>query len=168
MQGRSPDSADWRIGIGYDLHAVVTGRPLRLGGIDIPWDRGLGGHSDGDVVLHAVIDGLFGAAGLPDIGDHFPDTDPAYAGMDSCALMRRAVEEVAGQGWQVHNLDVMIHAERPRLGAHKPAIRESLSRLVGVSAERIAVKAKTNEGLDAVGRGEAIACHVAVLLKRGG
>ncbi len=154
--------------MGYDLHAVVTGRPLRLGGIQIPWDRGLGGHSDGDVVLHAVIDGLFGAAGLPDIGEHFPDTDPAYAGIDSRALIRRAIEEVTDLGWRVHNLDVMIHAEQPRLGTHKPAIRTSLSQLVNGPEERISVKAKTNEGLDAIGRGEAIACHVAVLLKSGG
>jgi 2-C-methyl-D-erythritol 2,4-cyclodiphosphate synthase len=157
---------DWRIGIGYDLHAVATGRPLRLGGVTVPCDIGLQGHSDADIVLHAVIDALFGAAGLPDIGEHFPDHDPAWRGTDSRVLLRTALQEVLGEGWTVHNVDVIIVTERPRLREHKGAIRSSLAGLLSVPEGRISVKAKTCEGFDAIGNGRAMACQAAVLIRR--
>lgn len=160
-------SGDLRIGIGYDIHAVVSDRPLVLGGVSIPGDLGLGGHTDGDVVLHALIDALFGAAGLPDIGEHFPDGDEALRGVSSTVLLEQALEEIFGLKWIVNNVDLTIFAERPKLSEYKGAIRDSLSRLIRIDANSISVKAKTNEGFDAVGRGEAIACDVGLILKRG-
>ncbi|MFQ5429303.1 MAG: 2-C-methyl-D-erythritol 2,4-cyclodiphosphate synthase [Phycisphaerae bacterium] len=155
-----------RVGIGTDLHRLAAGGSLRLGGVDIPFDRRLEGHSDADVVLHAVIDALCGAAGLPDIGEHFPDDDLKYAGCDSGTLLSTVVEEIARLGYAVVNVDVVIHAERPKLSPHKEAMRESIAALVRTQADRVSVKAKTNEGLDAVGRGEAIACTAIVGLSR--
>lgn len=160
-------SGDVRIGIGYDIHAVVSDRPLVLGGVTIPGDFGLGGHTDGDVVLHALIDALFGAAGLADIGEHFPDGDMALQGISSTVLLEQALEEIERLNWRVNNVDLTILAERPKLSGHKGAIRESLSHLLKIDADSISVKAKTNEGFDAVGRGEAIACEVGLILKRG-
>lgn len=157
---------DWRIGIGFDIHEVVTGRPLRLGGLTLDSARGLGGHSDGDVVLHAIIDALFGAAGLGDIGEHFPDTDPRWAGCDSRELVARAMREVRDRRWGVHNLDVIVITERPRLASHKGPMAAAVAQLLDTAPERVSIKAKTHEGLDAVGRGEAMSCHAAVLLKR--
>jgi 2-C-methyl-D-erythritol 2,4-cyclodiphosphate synthase len=157
-----------RVGIGYDLHRTQPGRRLVLGGVEIPSDFGLLGHSDADVVLHAVCDALFGAAGLPDIGEHFPDDDPAYRDADSRALLRAAIEQVGALGWSVTNVDVVIHAERPRLREFKERIRASLGALLGLAPQAVGVKATTNEGLDAVGRGEAIACWAAVLLGAAG
>jgi 2-C-methyl-D-erythritol 2,4-cyclodiphosphate synthase len=147
-----------RVGIGTDLHRLIAGGPLRLGGVDVAYDRHLSGHSDGDVMLHAVTDAILGAAGLPDIGEQFPDTDARYKGRDSRELLAQAMEKVAAEGFAVTNLDVVIQAERPKLSPYKPAMAECVARLVGLPAERVGIKAKTNEGLDAVGRGEAIAC----------
>jgi 2-C-methyl-D-erythritol 2,4-cyclodiphosphate synthase len=155
-----------RVGIGTDLHRLEAGRRLVLGGVPIECEFGLAGHSDADVVLHAVADALLGAAGLPDIGEQFPDTDPRFRGADSRKLLHSVVALVRAQGYAVANVDVVVHAERPRLSAHKPAMRSSIADLLGVPVERVGVKAKTNEGLDAVGRGEAIACTVVAGLGR--
>jgi 2-C-methyl-D-erythritol 2,4-cyclodiphosphate synthase len=155
---------DTRIGIGYDLHRLVEGRALILGGLPIPYDRGLLGHSDADVVLHALCDALLGAVGQPDIGDLFPDTDPAWQGADSRRFVRAVLERVRAAGYQVGNVDLIIHAQQPRLGPHKAQIRAALEQLLALPPGRVGVKATTNEGLDAVGRGEAIACWASVLL----
>lgn len=162
---RSEPDVIHRVGIGTDLHRLAPGRPLVLGHVVVPHELGPVGHSDGDVVLHALIDALAGAAGLPDIGEMFPDTDPAYKGVDSAELLSRALAAVAERGYGVVNVDVTVHAERPRLKAHKPAMRNELARLLGLAAEAVSVKAKTNEGVDAVGRGEAIAATAVVGLK---
>ena len=155
-----------RVGIGTDLHRLVEGRPMILGHVAIEHDRGPAGHSDGDVVLHAIIDAMAGAAGLPDIGEMFPDTDPAYKGVDSAELLATALGRVRQAGYDLVNVDVTIHAERPKLKAYKPAIRAEVARLLGVSADAVSIKAKTNEGVDAVGRGEAIATTAIVGLRR--
>ncbi len=147
-----------RVGIGTDLHRLAPGRRLILGHVPFEHELGPVGHSDGDVVLHAIIDALVGAAALPDIGEMFPDTDPAYRNADSANLLAAALRAVRQQGYVPVNVDVTIHAERPKLGPHKRRIREELARLLGVDVEAVSVKAKTNEGVDAVGRGEAIAC----------
>ena len=154
-----------RVGIGYDLHRLTDGGPLRLGGIDIPFERGLQGHSDGDVLLHALADAILGAAALGDIGERFPDTDPSNKGLDSGAIVAAAVAEAAGLGLAIGNVDAVIHAEAPRLAQHREAIRASLGRLLGVEVDRVGLKGKTAEGLGEVGRGEAIGAQVIVLLK---
>lgn len=157
-----------RVGVGTDLHRLIAGGPLRLGGVDVAFDKKLAGHSDADVVLHAITDALCGAAGLPDIGEHFPDTDPHYKNSDSRQLLSKVVEEIYTAGYAVVNVDVTIHAERPKLSPHKQAIRESIATLLGLGADAVSVKAKTNEGVDAVGRGEAIACTAIVGLGKQG
>ena len=157
-------AAEWRIGIGYDIHAVVPDRVLMLGGIEVPADFGLSGHTDGDVVLHALIDAMLGAAGLPDIGEHFPDDDPVHKGRRSSELLEEALREVHSLGWRINNLDLTIRAEKPKLAEYKNRLRQSLADLLGLAPERIGVKAKTNEGFDAVGEGRAIACEAALIL----
>lgn len=154
-----------RIGHGYDLHRLVEGRRLVLGGLEIPHSHGLLGHSDADVVLHAVCDAVLGALGAGDIGQHFPDSDPRYRGIASSELLKQVVTLMAGEGWRVGNLDVTIHAEQPRLGPYREAMRQRIATLLDVPAERVNVKAKTNESLDAIGRSEAIAATAVVLLK---
>ena len=149
-----------RVGIGTDLHRLEAGRRLVLGGVEIPYEKGLAGHSDADVVLHALIDAISGAAGMPDIGEQFPDTDPAYRGADSAKLLAASMQRVRGLGYDVGNVDVVIHAERPKLTPHKDAIRRRVAELLSVNVEQVSIKAKTNEGQDAVGRGEAIAATV--------
>lgn len=153
-----------RIGIGYDVHRLVEGRPLILGGVRIPYERGLAGHSDADVVLHAICDALLGAAGLGDIGEMFPDTDPQYRDADSAALLHEVWARVKQAGHALHNVDVIVHAQVPKISPHKSALRASIAALLGVSIEMVGVKATTNEGLGEIGRGEAIACWAAVLL----
>jgi 2-C-methyl-D-erythritol 2,4-cyclodiphosphate synthase len=153
-----------RTGIGYDLHRLVPQRPLVLGGIRIPYERGLAGHSDADVVLHAVCDALLGAAGLGDIGELYPDTDPAHADADSRTFVRDVLRRVTEAGYRPGNVDVIIHAQVPKLTPHKPAMRSALAVLLQLDTSAVGLKATTNEGLDAVGRGEAIACWAAVLL----
>jgi 2-C-methyl-D-erythritol 2,4-cyclodiphosphate synthase len=155
-----------RVGIGTDLHRLEPGRRLLLGGVEIPHDKGLAGHSDADIVLHAIIDAISGAAGLPDIGEQFPDTDPAYRNADSGRLLSTAVQRVRAAGYDVACVDVVIHAERPKLSAHKDAIRRRVAELLEIEADRVSIKAKTNEGLDAVGRGEAIGCTAVAGLTR--
>ena len=155
-----------RVGIGTDFHRLVSGRPLWLGGVEIPFALGLLGHSDGDVVFHAVIDAICGAAGLPDIGDHFPDTDARYKDCDSGTLLSQIVDEIAALGYAVVNVDVVIGAEQPKLTPYKEAIGRCLAQRLGIAADRVGVKAKTAEGLGAVGRGEAITCTAIVGLAR--
>ena len=153
-----------RTGIGYDVHRTVEGRPLMLGGVRVLCAFGLAGHSDADVVLHAVCDALLGAAGLGDIGELFPDTDPAYKDIASRHLLADVLARVRSAGYSVGNVDVIIHVERPKLGEHKPQIKASLAELLELSPDAVGVKATTGEGLGAIGRGEAIACWATVLL----
>ena len=155
-----------RIGNGYDLHRLVTGRRLVLGGVVIPFDKGLAGHSDADAVCHAVTDAVLGAAGAGDIGRHFPDTDPAWKDADSIALLARAAEIVAGAGYTVLNVDVVVIAERPKLAPHADAMRANVARALGIAPEQVSVKGKTNEGVDSVGAGESIAVHAVALIAR--
>ncbi|NIA21531.1 MAG: 2-C-methyl-D-erythritol 2,4-cyclodiphosphate synthase [Anaerolineaceae bacterium] len=153
-----------RVGLGYDIHRLSSGRPLVLGGLRIESDRGLLGHSDGDAVLHALSDAIFGAIGSGDIGDHFPDSDPATEGLDSRDILRAAVDEALAASYEVRSVDVTILAERPKLGPVKLEIRDSVAALLKLPNEAVGVKARTNEGLGAVGRQEAIACHAVVVL----
>ncbi|WP_372696669.1 2-C-methyl-D-erythritol 2,4-cyclodiphosphate synthase [Immundisolibacter sp.] len=153
-----------RIGHGYDLHALADGRRLVLGGVDIPHGRGPVAHSDGDVLLHAVADALLGAVALGDIGQHFPDTDPAFAGADSRDLLRQVAGRVRAAGYQVANVDATVLAQRPKLAPHRDAMRANIAADLGVSIEQVSVKATTTEGLGAVGRQEAIAAHAVCLL----
>ena len=153
-----------RIGIGYDIHRLVAGRRLVLGGLEIPHTHGPLAHSDGDVVLHALTDALLGAGGQPDIGELFPDTDPAWRDAESRRFVSAALARVQAAGLRVANMDVIIHAQTPKLGQYKAHIQAALAQLVDVPLERVGVKARTNEGLDAIGRGEALAAWVAVLL----
>ncbi len=154
-----------RVGIGTDLHRLQPGRRLILGHVEIPHDRGVLGHSDGDVILHALVDAMAGAAGLPDIGEAFPDSDPAYRNADSAIFLEATLEAAASRGYEVVNVDVTVHAEQPRLSPYKQAIRAEVARLLKLPLEAVSIKAKTNEGLDAVGRGEAIACTAVVALR---
>jgi len=153
------------VGIGTDLHRLAAGRRLVLGHVVTQHDKGAVGHSDGDVVLHALIDAMTGAVGLPDIGEMFPDTDPAYKDVDSSALLELVLQRVAEQGYALVNVDVTVHAEQPKLSPYKEAIRSEVARLLKLPADAVSIKAKTNEGLDAVGRGEAIACTAVAGLK---
>lgn len=146
-----------RSGIGWDSHRLVVGRPLILGGVTIPHDRGLVGHSDADVLTHAVIDALLGAAGLGDIGQHFPDTDPAFKDADSIDLLRDVVERAAAAGFEAVHADATVVMERPKLAPHREAIRASLAAGLGVPPEAVNVKASTGEGLGFVGREEGVA-----------
>jgi 2-C-methyl-D-erythritol 4-phosphate cytidylyltransferase/2-C-methyl-D-erythritol 2,4-cyclodiphosphate synthase len=154
-----------RAGLGYDLHRLVPDRPLILGGVTVPSDRGALGHSDADVVAHAVTDAILGALSLGDIGGHFPDSDPRWKGADSLGLLRQVVAMAAAGGFEVGNVDVTVMLEKPKLRNHIPAIRASLANSLGIDVERVSVKAKTNEGVDAVGRGEAIAAHAIALVR---
>jgi len=157
-----------RVGIGYDSHRFVAGRPLILGGVTIPHPQGLAGHSDADAVAHALTDAILGAAGAGDIGRHFPDTDPAWKDAPGLDLLARSAAIVAAQGWAVSNVDATIVLERPKLAPHIAAIRERLAATLGLAIDRVGVKAKTNEGVDAVGRGEAVAAHAVVLIAAAG
>jgi 2-C-methyl-D-erythritol 2,4-cyclodiphosphate synthase len=153
-----------RIGTGYDIHRLVEGRRLVLAGIEIPFDKGLLGHSDSDVLSHAVCDALLGAAALGDIGTHFPDTDERWRGASSLDLLARVVELITERGYSVANVDATVLAERPRLRPHVEAMRGRLAAALGVNVDRVSVKAKTGEGIGAIGRGEAMAAHAVVLL----
>ncbi len=153
-----------RIGHGYDVHKLVEGRPLILGGVTIPWEKGLLGHSDADVLTHAVMDALLGAAALGDIGGLFPDTDPAYAGADSIELLRQVMARVKQEGYALGNLDVTVLAQQPKLKPHIPAMRACLAAACGVPVEQISIKATTEEGLGFTGAGEGMAAHAVCLL----
>ena len=155
-----------RVGEGWDVHALVPGRRLVLGGVEIAHTHGLLGHSDADVLLHAITDALLGAAGMGDIGRHFPDDDPAFRGADSARLLLEVVGRVGAQGWQLINLDCTIVAQAPRLSAHMPAIVERVADCLGVTPQQVNVKAKTAERLGPVGQGHSIEARAVVLLTR--
>jgi 2-C-methyl-D-erythritol 2,4-cyclodiphosphate synthase len=157
----------FRIGLGEDSHRTQPGGPLRLGGIDVPHDHSLVGHSDADVLLHAVTDALLGAAGLPDIGRMFPNTDPANRGRDSADFLRLAYQQVQAAGFELVNLDCVVAAERPKLSPHNYAIRQRIAEILGVSPTRIGLKAKTGEGVGPVGCGESIEARCVALVTRG-
>jgi 2-C-methyl-D-erythritol 2,4-cyclodiphosphate synthase len=154
-----------RTGLGVDTHAFAGDRPLILGGVEVPHERGLAGHSDADVLTHAVIDALLGAAGLGDIGEHFPDTDDRFAGADSVALLRTVVALLDRAGFAVGNVDATVVMERPKLAPHKPAIRAALAGALGVEANAVNVKATTGEGMGFVGRGEGVAALAVATLR---
>jgi 2-C-methyl-D-erythritol 2,4-cyclodiphosphate synthase len=153
-------------GIGWDSHRLVEGRALVLGGVEIPFERGLAGHSDADVLTHAVIDALLGAAALGDIGDHFPDTDERWAGADSISLLRTVVGLVTGHGFRVTHVDSTVVMERPKLAPHRDAIRGALAQALGVTPDRVNVKASTAERMGFVGRGEGVAALAVATLAR--
>jgi 2-C-methyl-D-erythritol 4-phosphate cytidylyltransferase/2-C-methyl-D-erythritol 2,4-cyclodiphosphate synthase len=162
--GFSSGAPALRIGNGYDLHRLVSGRPLILGGVTIPFEKGLEAHSDGDAICHAVTDAVLGAAGAGDIGGHFPDTDPAWKNADSIAILRHASGLVRGAGYSVANVDVVVIAQKPKLSPHVDAIRSNLAGALGCDPSQVSVKGKTNEGVDSMGAGESIAVHAVALL----
>lgn len=155
-----------RVGQGFDVHALVEGRPLIIGGVHIPHTHGLLGHSDADVLLHAVTDAVLGAAGLGDIGRHFPDTDPAFKGADSRVLLREAMARVRACGWEVINVDSTVHAQAPKIGPHAGAMVANIAADLGIDPTAVNVKAKTNEGLGYLGRKEGINATVVVLIAK--
>jgi 2-C-methyl-D-erythritol 2,4-cyclodiphosphate synthase len=154
-----------RAGIGYDLHRLADGRKLILGGVEVPFHKGPVGHSDGDALAHAICDALLGAAGLGDIGTHFPDTDPKWKDVSSLQFLERVRELLAEHGLRIAHMDAVVITEKPKLGPHFSAMREALAKSLGISASAINLKAKTNEGVDAIGRGEAIAAQAIVTLE---
>lgn len=156
----------FRVGQGFDVHALVPGRRLILGGVDIPFERGLLGHSDADVLLHAITDALLGAAGLGDIGRHFPDTDPRYAGADSRELLRGAMEIVRAAGWELGNLDATVIAQAPKVLPYVPRMIQNIAADLGASLEQVSIKGKTTEKLGFAGRSEGIAAEAVALLIR--
>jgi 2-C-methyl-D-erythritol 2,4-cyclodiphosphate synthase len=153
-----------RIGQGYDIHALVSGRKLIVGGVHIPYERGLAGHSDADVLLHAICDALLGAAALGDIGTHFPDTDARYAGADSRRLLRHVAALLAEKGWRIVNVDTTIHAQAPKMAPHIASMRQNIAADLGIAVADVNVKAKTAEQLGAIGRGEGIAAQAVALV----
>ena len=155
-----------RTGLGYDLHRLEYGRKLIVGGIELPFDKGSVGHSDGDVLAHALCDALLGAAGLGDIGTHFPDSDPKWKGANSLLFLEHARKLLDEKHFATEHVDAVVITEKPKLGPHFPKMREALARALGVSPDHIHLKAKTNEGVDAIGRGEAIAAHVVATLSQ--
>jgi len=157
-------SIPFRVGQGFDVHALVEGRALVIGGVEIPHTHGLAGHSDADVLLHAVTDALLGAAGLGDIGRHFPDTDPAYKGADSRRLLRDAYAKVVRAGWRAVNIDATVHAQAPKIGPHAAAMAANIAAELQLANSAVNVKAKTNEGLGHLGRKEGIAATVVALV----
>lgn len=154
-----------RIGHGYDVHRLVPGRKLILGGVEVPFDLGLLGHSDADVLAHAVMDALLGAAALGDIGQHFPDSDPAYAGADSLVLLERVTELLRQAGFSVGNVDATLLCQAPKLAPHIPRMRANLARAMGVDVSQVSVKATTEEGLGFTGQQEGVAAHAVALLE---
>jgi 2-C-methyl-D-erythritol 2,4-cyclodiphosphate synthase len=156
----------YRVGQGFDVHALVEGRPLIIGGVKIPHALGLLGHSDADVLLHAITDAVLGAAGLGDIGRHFPDTDPRFQGADSRVLLREAVARVRQAGWEVGNIDATVHAQAPKIGPHAPAMVANITQDLGLPPDAVNIKAKTNERLGHLGRGEGIAATAVAMIVR--
>ena len=157
---------DLRIGYGYDVHALAPGYPLILGGVTIPHERGAVGHSDADVILHVICDALLGALALGDIGHHFPDTDPAYKGIDSGLLLERVYALVRARDWVLANLDCTLCLQRPKVAGYVPAMRARIAEILGVEVERVSVKATTTEKLGFVGTEEGVSAHAVVLLRR--
>ena len=156
-----------RIGNGYDLHRLVCDRKLILGGVEIPYEKGLLGHSDADVLTHAIMDAMLGALALGDIGHYFPPTDPKWAGADSIMLLQQVQELIGAQGWRVNNIDSMVIAEAPKLKPHIKAMRDRIAQAMHLPIDCVSVKATTNEGMDAIGQKDAIAVHAVVLLVAG-
>ncbi|HYP40673.1 MAG TPA: 2-C-methyl-D-erythritol 2,4-cyclodiphosphate synthase [Chloroflexia bacterium] len=156
----------YRAGFGYDAHRLVEGRPLILGGIEVPFERGLEGHSDADVLLHALIDAILGAAGMDDIGTHFPSSDPALEGISSVDMLARVMEKVSEEGWQVENVDGTIVAQRPRLSPHTPRMKTKIAGMLGIEESHVSVKSKTTDGMGFTGTGEGMAAYCAVMLVR--
>jgi 2-C-methyl-D-erythritol 2,4-cyclodiphosphate synthase len=154
-----------RIGTGYDIHRLVEGRPLVIGGVEIPYDKGLLGHSDADVLSHAIADAILGAAGLPDIGFYFPNTDPSIEGINSQEILKRAVAEAEEEGFRLVNVDSTLIAEEPRISMHIAAIKQRLSQSLSIPVTAIGIKATTNEGVGDLGKGMAIAAQAVCLLK---
>lgn len=157
---------DFRIGQGYDVHRLAEGRKLILGGVEIPYEKGLLGHSDADVLTHAVMDAILGALALGDIGQHFPDTDPAFEGADSVKLLKAVVQLVGQKGWKVHNLDATVAAERPKLAPYIGEMRVRLADAMKIPVERVSVKATTEEGLGITGKGDGMTATAVCLLAR--
>ena len=155
-----------RIGHGYDVHRLVTGRKLILGGVEIPWEKGLLGHSDADVLVHAVMDALAGAARLGDIGKLFPDTDPAYAGISSLELLKKVGEALAEQGYAVVNIDATLLAQAPKVGPYKQQMADNIAAVLGLESQQVNVKATTEEGLGFTGDGSGMAAHAVVLIEK--
>ena len=153
-------------GIGYDLHRLVEGRKLMIGGVEVPFDKGSLGHSDGDVLAHALCDALLGSACLGDIGTHFPDTDPKWKDASSLVFLEHIVKMLHDRRLRIVHVDAIVICERPKLGPHFPAMRAALAKALGLTSDKINLKAKTNEGVDAVGRGEAIAAHVIATVRQ--
>lgn len=162
----SPTWPPLRIGEGWDVHRLVAGRPLVLGGLTIPHSHGLLGHSDADALLHAITDALLGAAGMGDIGRHFPDTDPTFAGADSSVLLLEVARSVRAAGWLIVNVDATVVAQSPRLAPHLPAMCARIAQVLGLAQDQVNVKAKTAEGLGAVGEGQAIEARAVALITR--
>ena len=154
-----------RSGIGYDLHRLSEKRKLMIGGIEVPFEKGSVGHSDGDVLCHAICDALLGAAGMGDIGTHFPDSDPKWRGVSSLVFLRQIRQYLQRGNWKIRHIDTVVVLERPKLGPHFPAMREAIARSLGIPADRINLKAKTHEGVGEIGRGEAIAAHAIATLE---
>ena len=163
---RKLEAPEWRIGEGWDVHALVAGRRLVLGGVEIPHSHGLRGHSDADALCHAITDALFGAAALGDIGFHFPDTDAQYKGADSIALLAEAARRVRAAGWVIGNVDSTIIAQAPKMAPHILAMRQRVAQAMGVAVDQVSVKAKTAEGMGPVGRFEAIETRAMCLLQK--
>jgi 2-C-methyl-D-erythritol 2,4-cyclodiphosphate synthase len=155
-----------RIGIGYDVHGFAEGRPLMIGGVAIPHSHGLAGHSDADVLMHAIVDALLGAAALGDIGSHFPSSDPRWKDVPSSAFLTYTRDLIAEHGWRVGNVDAVIVAERPKIGPHIPAMRAELARQLAVELSQVSVKATTTDGLGFTGREEGIGCYAVALIER--
>jgi 2-C-methyl-D-erythritol 2,4-cyclodiphosphate synthase len=155
-----------RVGHGYDIHRIVTGRPLVLGGVRFETDYGLDGHSDADCLTHAICDALLGAAGLPDIGHFFPNTDPAFKNIDSQVLLERVTAELAGRGWRIVNVDASVIAEKPKVYPRLAEMKAALARSTGLDVSQIGLKATTNEGIDQIGQGLAIAAHAVALITK--
>ena len=156
----------FRIGEGWDVHALVPGRPLLIGGVTIPYHLGLLGHSDADVLLHAITDALLGAAGLGDIGQHFPDTDPRWKGVNSVDLLQATGRLLSEAGWQIGNIDATVVAQAPKLAAHKPAMQTRIAQALGISTHQVNIKAKTAEKLGPVGMGQSIEARAVALIHR--
>lgn len=157
---------NFRTGIGYDIHRLVKGRKLILGGIEVAYDRGLDGHSDADVVLHAICDAILGAAGKGDIGEHFPNTDPQYKNISSSILLKKVNQEINDEGYKVSNVDVMIQAEEPKLATYKSKMKFHIAYELAIDESQVNIKAGTNEGLGFIGNKEAIACYASVLIRK--
>lgn len=162
-----PPTPTYRSGFGYDAHRLVEGRPLILGGIEVPFEEGLEGHSDADVLLHALIDAVLGAAGMGDIGTHFPSSDPSLKGISSLDMLSRVMSAVTDAGWRVENVDGTIVAQRPRLSPYTPLMKETIARALNIEPGRVNLKSKTTDGLGFTGTGEGMEAYCAIMLSRG-